>query len=79
MDLDEIKFLQRLGQRIRQIREEKKLTQVMLAERSGLHRTFIGAVERGERNLAILNLRVIAKALRVPVGELVAATFNRSD
>jgi hypothetical protein len=35
-----------------------------------LHRTFIGSVERGERNVALLNLRTIARALRVPVAEL---------
>lgn len=73
MDLDEINFLRKLGQRIRTIREDRKLTQQQLAEQSGLHRTFIGAVERGERNLSLLNLRVISKALRVPLGELLAA------
>lgn len=73
MDLDEINFLRRLGQRIRAIREDRKLTQQQLAEQSGLHRTFIGAVERGERNLSLLNLRIISKALRVPLGELFAA------
>jgi transcriptional regulator with XRE-family HTH domain len=72
MELDEIKFLQQLGQRIRAVREDKGLTQLQLAERSGLHRTFIGAVERGERNVSLLNLRLIAKALRLPVGDLVS-------
>ncbi|HQZ69181.1 MAG TPA: helix-turn-helix transcriptional regulator [Planctomycetaceae bacterium] len=72
MDLDEISFLRKLGQRIRNIREERKLTQQQLADRSGLHRTFIGSVERGERNLSVLNLRIFAKSLRVPISELTA-------
>jgi transcriptional regulator with XRE-family HTH domain len=41
----------------------------------GLHRTFIGSVERGERNLSILNLRLIARKLRVELGELVGSQF----
>jgi len=73
MDLDEISFLRKLGQRIRNIREERKLTQQQLADRSGLHRTFIGAVERGERNLSVLNLRIVSKSLRVPISELMAS------
>ncbi|CAN5476739.1 hypothetical protein BH11PLA2_BH11PLA2_29990 [soil metagenome] len=44
-----------------------ELTQAELAKRCGLHRTFIGSVERGERNLAMLSLRRIAKSLRVAV------------
>ena len=47
------------------------LTQAALAEQCGLHSTFIGSVERGERNVAILSLRKIATALRVsPAGLL---------
>lgn len=70
MDLDELKFLRDLGRRIRARREELKLTQQQLADRSGLHRTFIGAVERGERNLSLLNLRTLAKSLRMRIVEL---------
>jgi transcriptional regulator with XRE-family HTH domain len=50
------------------------LTQLDLGEKCGLHRTFIGSVERGERNISILNLRVIAGCLRVPMAELLAPT-----
>lgn len=46
------------------------LTQAALAEKCGLHRTFIGSVERGERNVALLSLRKIALALRIPLAEL---------
>jgi transcriptional regulator with XRE-family HTH domain len=46
------------------------LTQAELAEKCGLHRTFVGSVERGERNLSLLNLRLLAVNLRVPIGAL---------
>ncbi|WP_238537576.1 helix-turn-helix domain-containing protein [Zavarzinella formosa] len=48
------------------------MTQAGLGEAAELHRTFIGSVERGERNIALLSLRRIARALRVPVAELLA-------
>lgn len=64
MNRDEKAFLQRVGDRIRERRTAMQLTQAQLAENSGLHRTFIGSVERGERNVALLSLRKIATALR---------------
>jgi ribosome-binding protein aMBF1 (putative translation factor) len=64
------KFLRRVGQRIRAQREERGLTQQQLGDLCDLHRTFLGSLERGERNVAILNLRRIAQVLRVPVGDL---------
>jgi len=70
MNRDDKSFLQRLGFRIRERRTSRNLTQAALAEQSGLHRTFIGSVERGERNVAILSLRKIAAALRVTPAEL---------
>jgi transcriptional regulator with XRE-family HTH domain len=70
MNRDDRQFLQRLGDRIRARRQEMNLTQAALAERCGLHRTFIGSVERGERNVAVLSLRRIARALRTTPAEL---------
>jgi transcriptional regulator with XRE-family HTH domain len=72
MNLKDKAFLQSLGDRVRDRRAELKLTQEELGDRCGLHRTFIGSVERGERNVSVLNLRQIAAALRVPVGVLMA-------
>ena len=72
MNLDDRQFLQQVGFRIRELRMSRGLTQAQLAESCGLHRTFIGSVERGERNIAILNLRRIAKTLRVSLTELFA-------
>jgi transcriptional regulator with XRE-family HTH domain len=70
MNKDERRFLEQVGFRIRERRAELKLTQAQLAEQCGLHRTFIGSVERGERNAALLSLRKIARALRVTPAEL---------
>jgi transcriptional regulator with XRE-family HTH domain len=70
MNRDDRAFLQNLGFRLRERRQARELTQGQLAEQCGLHRTFIGSVERGERNISILNLRVIARVLRVELSEL---------
>ena len=74
MNLDEIAFLRALGSRIRDRRTARGLTQAQLGEQCELHRTFIGSVERGERNVSILNLRTIARVLRVPLAELLVAS-----
>jgi transcriptional regulator with XRE-family HTH domain len=70
MNLKDRKFLQEVGYRIREIRTAQELTQEQLADKCKLHRTFIGSVERGERNVSILNLRLLALALRVPLKDL---------
>jgi transcriptional regulator with XRE-family HTH domain len=70
MNLDERHFLEGVGQRIRKRREALGWTQAELGEKCDLHRTFIGSVERGERNVSLLNLRAISRALRVALGKL---------
>jgi transcriptional regulator with XRE-family HTH domain len=70
MNLDDKRFLRELGDRLRERRQACGLTQEELAVRCRLHRTFVGSVERGERNVSILNLRIIAKALRLVVADL---------
>lgn len=54
-----------LGKTIRRLRNKIGISQEELAERAEIHRTYMGDVERGERNIAILNIVKIAKALKV--------------
>jgi transcriptional regulator with XRE-family HTH domain len=61
-----------LGSRIRALRTERGWSQEGFADRCGLDRTYIGGIERGERNLAVLNLLRITRTLGVTVGELFA-------
>lgn len=61
-----------LGARIRQLRTDRKLSQEELAHRAGLHWTYLGGIERGERNPALLNITKIAGALDVSLAELFA-------
>lgn len=64
--------LKRFGRRVRELRQAAGLSQEELAERCGLHRTYVGGIERGERNVGVLNLLQLARALRVRPGELLA-------
>jgi transcriptional regulator with XRE-family HTH domain len=59
-----------LGQQIRKVRQERGVSQEEFANAAGLGRSYYGGVERGERNIAALNLMRIAAALKVEVGEL---------
>ena len=54
------------GSIIRALRQEAGHSQESLAEVCGLHRTYVGAVERGERNISLLNIVALARALDVP-------------
>ena len=57
--------LAKFGRRVRELRTKAGLSQEALAELAGLHRTYIGGIERGERNVGLLNLVRLARALRV--------------
>lgn len=57
----------RFGARVRELRRNKGLSQEELALACGLDRTYVGSVERGERNISLVNIHVLALALRVPV------------
>ena len=59
------------GQEVRMLRHRAGLTQEALAEKAGLHWTYVGQIERGERNLTLKNILRLASGLGVPPGELV--------
>ena len=63
-------LLQALGQRIRELRAEQGYSQESFADKCGVHRTFMGTVERGESNLSFSNLAKIARALNLPLAEM---------
>lgn len=62
--------LQIFGGNVRKLREGRKLSQEDLAEEADLHRTYIGGIERGERNVGVENVVRLAEALGVPPGRL---------
>ena len=64
-------YLLILGNNIKQLRKAKGLSQEGLADISGLHRTYIGGIERGERNVSIINIARLALALEVDASRLV--------
>lgn len=61
-----------LGEAVRTARTDRGLSQEALADRAGLHRTYIGQVERGERNLSLGNLYALADALDLRASELLS-------
>ena len=71
MDADK-KLLRAFGLAMRRERERVGVSQDVLADMAGLHRTYIGSVERGERNLSLANIAAIAKALGIPASKLLA-------
>lgn len=64
------KILVAFGDKVRELRKEKGLSQEELADKAGLHRTYIGMIERGEKNITLTNIEKIGKALNVEISEL---------
>jgi transcriptional regulator with XRE-family HTH domain len=64
--------LVRFGQKLRQVREQARISQEKLAELAGLHRTYVSSVERGKRNISLENIDRLARALGVPMAKLVS-------
>lgn len=60
----------KFGMRVKILRKSKGISQEFLAERAQLDRTYIGGIERGERNVSLINIEKIAKALDIEIDEL---------
>jgi transcriptional regulator with XRE-family HTH domain len=69
-DQDTNQLLRALGQRIRELRTEQGFSQEGFADKCGVHRTFMGTVERGESNLSFQNIAKVATTLGVPLSTL---------
>jgi transcriptional regulator with XRE-family HTH domain len=63
-------ILLRFGQQVRSLRQNKAMSQEELASRAGVHRTYIGMIERGEKNVTIITMIKLATALEVTITEL---------
>ena len=63
-------LLRQVGQRIRNIRRNRGVSQEELADRAGLDRSYMSGIERGVRNVTVLKLHAVARALKVRVREL---------
>ena len=57
----------KFGTRVRELRIAQGLSQEVLAQKAGLHRTYIGAIERGERNISLNNIQKISVALCITI------------
>ncbi len=71
-------ILELFGHRVREERLRQGLSQETLAEKAGVHRTYIGMVERAEKNITLTNIEKIAKALGVEIGILVKGSPTRA-
>jgi transcriptional regulator with XRE-family HTH domain len=63
-------ILIKFGERVRDLRKERGLSQEQFAHVADLHRTYIGMIERAEKNITLLNIQKIAIALKIDVSKL---------
>lgn len=73
------KVLKQVGARVRVLRKERGLSQESLGEKGGFHFSYIGQVERGEKNVSLMNLAKIAEALEVNLIQLFAYTEEEME
>lgn len=64
------KILISFGEKVRELRKEKEMSQEDLSFKAELHRTYIGMIERAEKNITLTNIEKIAKALNVSITKL---------
>ena len=64
------KICEIFGKRVKELRKKQNLTQNQFAKKSGLHKNYIGMVERGERNISLKNIARLAKTFNVEIQDL---------
>jgi len=64
-------ILIKFGEKVREERLKKELSQEQLADLAGVHRTYIGMIERAEKNITLENIHKIANALKIDISDLV--------
>jgi transcriptional regulator with XRE-family HTH domain len=69
---------QALGRRIRELRSKRGWSQEEFADICGLHRTYMGSIERGERNLTIVSILTVAQHLEMTVSQLLSGLERRA-
>lgn len=75
----ELTLITQFGQRIRELRLAQGISQEQLAEKTGFHRTYIGMIERGERNLSLANIGTLANYFEMSVSELLDFENQRGE
>ena len=68
--MDKSNILEKFGDKLKQLRKVKGLSQEQLAEKANLHRTYIGMIERAEKNITLLNIEKIANAHDTKISSL---------
>lgn len=68
-----------LGQRIRELRAKQGYSQEAFADLCGVHRTFMGTIERGESNVSFQNLAKVSKALGITLAQLLSGVEKRAE
>lgn len=68
--ISDSEILKLFGNRVRELRKMKNISQEELAHRADLHRTYIGMIERAEKNITLLNIEKIANALEISINDL---------
>ena len=63
-------ILKKFGQKVRSERLKQNLSQEALAAKAGVHRTYIGMIERAEKNITLLNIEKVSKALNISISKL---------
>lgn len=77
--LSRAEILKRFGETLREHRQRAGLSQEKLAAKAGIDRTYVGGAERGERNVALVNIVRLAEALNVTAAELLTGLSGKAD